>query len=218
MVDHVRVFLGYDPREAAAYYTCQQSIIEHTDANVSFFPVRGRQRDGSNSFTYARFLVPFRCHFQGTAIFLDGDMIVRSDIMELAEQIRLDAGVCVVHHDYRTKHPTKYLGNTNEDYPRKNWSSVIGWNCGFFPNRVLTPEYVSNHDGAFLHRFSWLRDDQIGSLPDYWNRLVLEQEIEDRDKLRHFTIGTPCFAEYADSPGANEWHATFARVMEPMKL
>jgi hypothetical protein len=24
----------------------------------------------------------------------------------------------------------KYLGNKNEDYPRKNWSSLILWNCG----------------------------------------------------------------------------------------
>lgn len=219
-MEQLRVFLGYDPREAAAYYVCQQSIIEHCSdpGALSFHPVTGTQRDGSNTFIYDRFLVPYRCRFHGTAIFLDGDMIVRADILDIAKQIRLDAGVTVVKHDYKTKHPVKYLGYKNEDYPRKNWSSVIGWNCGFYPNRQLTPEFVSQKDGSFLHRFSWLRDDQIGTLPSYWNRLVLEQEIDEGDRLRHFTIGTPCFAEYADSPGADEWFATLNRAMEPMKI
>lgn len=217
-MDELRVFLGFDPREAAAFYVCQQSILEYTKAEVSFHPVRGERRDGSNTFTYDRFLVPYRCGFSGVAIFLDGDMLVRTDIAELADMARLDKACCVVKHDYLTKHPTKYLGQKNDDYPRKNWSSVVVWNCAYFPNRILTPEFVAKHDGAFLHRFSWLNDSQIGEIPAEWNRLVLEQEIEDDDKLRHFTIGTPCFAEYADSPGADEWFATLNRALEPMKL
>jgi hypothetical protein len=219
MRDEIRVFLGFDPREAAAYYVCQQSILEHTKSEVAFHPVRGERRDGSNTFTYARFLVPYRCRFNGIAIFLDGDMLVRSDIAELAAMAPIAyAGAAVVKHDYRTKHPTKYLGAKNDDYPRKNWSSVIVWNCSYLPNRALTPEFVAKHDGAFLHRFEWLKDEQIGEIPANWNRLVLEQEIEDDDKLRHFTIGSPCFAEYADSPGAGEWFATLNRALEPMKL
>jgi len=216
-MDEVRVFVGFDPREAAAYHVCCQSILDNTKAEVSFHPVRGEQRDGSNTFTYARFLVPYRCGFRGVALFLDGDMVARGDIAELAELTRLDRGVCVVKHEYLTRHPVKYLGYANHDYPRKNQSSVIAWNCGYMPNRVLTPDFVSKHDGAFLHRFSWLKDEQIGDLPMQWNRLVLEQELQDDDKLRHFTIGSPCFAEYADSPGAEEWFAALNRALEPMK-
>lgn len=215
----IRVFLGYDTREAVAYHVCQQSILEHTTEDVAFYPVRGERRDGSNAFTYARFLVPYLCGFVGTAIFLDGDMLVRGDIAELAALAPMGhAGVAVVKHDYLTKYPTKYLGAKNDDYPRKNWSSVVVWNCGYYPNRVLTPSFVAKSSGEYLHRFQWLRDDQILPLPERWNRLVLEQEIQDDDTLRHFTIGTPCFAEYADSPGAEEWFATLNRVLEPMKL
>src|SRR6185312_4917242 len=137
----IRVFLGFDTREASAFYVCQQSILEHTRAEVSFHPVMGERRDGSNAFTYDRFLVPYRCGFQGVAIFLDGDMLVRADIADLAKLARLDKACCVVKHDYRTKHPTKYLGQKNEDYPRKNWSSVVAWNCSYFPNRILTPDF-----------------------------------------------------------------------------
>jgi hypothetical protein len=217
-MDEIRVFVGADPKEMVAYHVCCQSILDNTKAEVSFHPVRGEQRDGSNAFTYARFLVPYRCGFNGIAIFLDGDMVVRGDIAELAALVRFDRGACVVKHDYLTKYPVKYLGYQNRDYPRKNWGSVCVWNASFHPNRVLTPEFVAKHDGAFLHRFGWLKDEQIGDLPEAWNRLVLEQELCEDDRLRHFTIGSPCFAEYADSPGADEWFATLNRVMEPMKL
>jgi len=213
----IRVFVGYDDREAAAYHVCCQSIIENTKAQVAFYPVRGERRDGSNDFIYARFLVPFLCGFSGSAVFLDGDMIVRADIAELARMQRLDLGVQCVQHDYKTKYPTKYLGHKNDDYPRKNWSSVVLWNCGYYPNRRLTPEFVATQTGSYLHRFSWLADHQIGSIPSEWNRLVLEQEIESADKLLHYTIGTPCFAEYADCDGADEWHAAYRRATTPAR-
>jgi hypothetical protein len=196
-----------------AWHVCTESIMAHTRANVAFYPVRGMQRDGSTGFAYERFLVPYHCGFNGRAIFLDGDMLVRADIAELWDSWQSHLGVMVVKHDYKTKYPVKFLGQKNEDYPRKNWSSVILWECGFFPNRVLTPEYVSQHPGSHLHRFGWLKDEQIGSLPPSWNVLVREQELSRGDKLRHFTVGTPCFAEYAnDDP---EWHRMHQRMNFP---
>jgi|SRR5271166_2498282 len=211
----IRIFIGYDPREAVAYHVCQQSIIEtaKNPERLEFHPVTGAQRDGSNTFIYERFLVPHHCGFNGYAIFIDGDMIVRSDIEELLMQPMYYEGVRVVKHDYRTKHPTKYLGHNNEDYPRKNWSSVIVWNCGFFPNRKLTPHFVAESTGSYLHRFSWLQDDQIGALDPSWNKLVLEQDMAEDDKIRHYTIGTPCFAEYAGSDP--EWHQVYGRMIAP---
>lgn len=216
----LRVFIGFDPREAAAYHVCQQSIIEHSadPLQLSFTPVTGPLRDGSNAFTYARFEVPYRCGFQGYAIFLDGDMLVRTDIASLVDRSLMYQGAAVVKHDYKTKHPTKYLGARNEDYPRKNWSSVVVWNCGFYPNRALTPSYISSKPGSFLHRFAWLEDKQIGSLDPAWNRLVMEEPITEDDKLRHFTIGSPCFPDYADCDGAKEWHETYARTIKPLEF
>lgn len=217
MPDVLRVFVGYDPREAVAYHVCCQSIIEQTKAHVSFHPVRGERRDGSNDFIYARFLVPWLCGFSGTAVFVDGDMIVRGDIADLFALRRLDIGVQCVQHDYKTKHPVKYLGNRNEDYPRKNWSSVMLWNCGFRPNRILTPEYVASKSGSFLHRMLWLQDSQILPLPPEWNRLVMEQPVTESDRLLHYTIGTPCFQEYADCDHAEEWHAAYRRATAPCR-
>jgi hypothetical protein len=213
VTEEIRVFVGFDPREAVAYHVCCQSIIENTKAHVSFTPIRGERRDGSNDFVYARFLVPYLCGFRGRAVFLDGDMIVRSDIAELASMDTSYVGARVVQHDYKTKHPVKYLGNKNEDYPRKNWSSVILWNCSFFPNRRLSPEFVAKQPGSYLHRFAWLSDQQIGALPSEWNRLVLEEPMTSGDKLRHYTIGTPCFDEYSASDP--EWWRVYDRMKAP---
>src|SRR5512146_2312598 len=115
-MDAIPVFIGYDPRESAAFYTCQQSILEHTDRQVAFYPVRGERRDGSNDFIYARFLVPYLTGYRGHAIFLDGDMIVRGDIGDLWDlRESRYIGVSVVKHDYQTRFPVKYLGNPNPD-------------------------------------------------------------------------------------------------------
>ena len=210
----IPVFVGYDPREAIAYHTCVNSIIRHASQPVAIIPIalnlfqdyKETHTDGSNHFIYTRFLVPHLMGFKGWAIFIDGDMIIRGDIVELWNLREIDKDVMVVKHDYQTCMPVKYLGAKNEDYPRKNWSSVILWNCNSFPNRQLTPEFVQKSSGSFLHRFSWLDDDRIGDLPPEWNWLPDEYGANTEAKLLHYTLGTPCFQEFADTPQGNEWH------------
>lgn len=221
----IRVFIGYDQREAIAYHVCCQSILSRARAPVAFYPLAlnlfssdylETHTDGSNAFIYSRFLIPWLCNFQGRAIYIDSDVLVRGDIWELWDKSpQMFVGASVVKHDYQTKHPTKYLGARNDDYPRKNWSSVIVWNCNYFPNRVLSPEFVAKQAGSYLHRFSWLKDNQIGDLPVEWNKLVSEQELSDEDRLRHFTIGTPCFEGYEKQEGAGEWFNELDAAMAP---
>jgi lipopolysaccharide biosynthesis glycosyltransferase len=210
----IPVFIGYDPREAIAYHTCVNSIIRHASQPVAIIPValnlfkdyEETHKDGSNHFIYTRFLVPHLMQFSGWAIFIDGDMIVCDDIVKLWELQNPYMDVMVVKHDYKTKMPVKYLGSKNEDYPRKNWSSVILWNCSSFPNKILTPEFIQNSTGADLHRFTWLDDARIGELPKEWNWLPDEFGENKDAKLLHYTLGAPCFHEFANTPQANEWH------------
>jgi lipopolysaccharide biosynthesis glycosyltransferase len=214
MKDIIPVFIGYDPREAIAYHVCANSIIRNSSRPVSIIPVAlnlfkdysETHTDGSNHFIYTRFLVPYLMSWTGSAIFIDGDMIVRGDIAELWDLRDISKDVMVVKHDYKTKMKTKYLGSKNEDYPRKNWSSVIVWNCNSFPNRKLTPEFVQSQPGSFLHRFSWLDDERIGELPIEWNWLPDEFGPNPDAKLLHYTLGTPSFHEFANTPQAEEWH------------
>ena len=210
----IPIFVGYDPREAIAFHTCVNSIIRHATQSVAIMPValnlfqdyKETHGDNSNHFVYTRFLVPHLMGYTGWAIFIDGDMIVRDDIVKLWELQESHVDVMVVKHDYKTRMTEKYLGAKNEDYPRKNWSSVILWNCSSWPNRKLTPAFVQSQPGSYLHRFSWLNDERIGELPKEWNWLPDEYGANPAAKLLHYTLGTPCFHEFADTPQSEEWH------------
>ena len=210
----IPVFIGYDPREAIAYHVCANSIIRNASAPVAIIPValnlftdyKETHGDNSNHFVYTRFLVPYLMDFRGRAIFIDGDMVVRGDIIELYESLNTGYDVAVVKHDYKTRMPVKYMGAPNEDYPRKNWSSVIVWDCQSYPNRRLTPDFVQKQPGSFLHRFSWIDDDRIQALPIEWNWLPDELGENTDAKLLHYTLGTPCFHEFVDTTQAEVWH------------
>ena len=210
----IPVFVGYDPREAIAYHVCANSIIRNASAPVAIIPValnlftdyKETHGDNSNHFVYTRFLVPYLMDFRGRAIFIDGDMVVRGDVIELYESLQTAHDVAVVKHDYKTRMPVKYMGAPNEDYPRKNWSSVIVWDCQSYPNRRLTPDFVQKQPGSFLHRFAWIDDDRIQALPPEWNWLPDELGENTQAKLLHYTLGTPCFREFADTTQAAEWH------------
>jgi lipopolysaccharide biosynthesis glycosyltransferase len=210
----IDIFVGYDEREAVAYHTFCQSVIENTRAPVRFTPLVAHgidgQKDGSNSFVYSRFLVPYLMGYKGWAIFADGDMVVNADITELWHLRDSHYALQVVKHDYKTKHPIKYLGNKNEDYPRKNWSSLMLWNCEHEAHRHLDKYLVEELDGKYLHRFEWLKDNEIGSLPLYWNWLAMEYPSNQYAKLIHYTIGTPCFEDYKDCEMSEFWWSHYA--------
>ena len=218
----IRLMVGFDQREAVAFHTFVQSVIDVTSVPVSVTPLvlsalpgySETHTDGSNTFIYSRFLTPYLTNFEGWAIFADGDMICREDLKTLWD-IRDDRyAVMVVKHDYQTKAHQKYLGNTNENYPKKNWSSVILWNCAHPKNRHLTPGFVMSKDGKFLHRFSWLDDGDVGEIPKEWNWLTTEYPDNYQAKLLHYTLGTPCFKDYKTSPMADLWWGAHGQSQE----
>lgn len=217
----IRLFCGFDAREAIGFHTFVQSVIENTRSYPSFIPLYGDQGDGTNAFTYARFRIPELCGFQGWAIFVDAsDMLVNGgNISELWEMRDHKKAVQVVKHEYQTKHERKYVGteleSDNKDYPRKNWSSVIIWNCGHQAHKDHR-DLLRGNDGSILHRFSWLDDEQIGELPREWNWLADEYGPNDEAKLLHWTAGIPGFYQYRDAAHAQEWKAAARKVTRGM--
>lgn len=216
----IRLMVGFDQRESVAFHTFVQSVIDVTSVPVSVTPLvlsalpgySETHTDGSNTFIYSRFLTPHLANYSGWAIFADGDMICRDDLKKLWDLRDDNYAVMVVKHDYQTKAHKKYLGNKNENYPKKNWSSVILWNCGHAKNRQLTPEFVMSKNGKFLHRFSWLEEAEIGEIPAEWNWLTTEYPDNYQAKLLHYTLGTPCFKDYRSSAMSDVWWAAFNRV------
>ena len=209
----IRLFAGFDPREEVGYHTFCSSVIHGTHAPVAIAPVTGLQWDGTNAFTYARFQVPKLCHYQGWAIFADGsDMVVRGDIYELWKLCDDRFAVQVVKHHYNTQHPRKYVGTPmeadNDDYPCKNWSSVMLMNCSAPEWRDMLP----NQHGGYYHRFEFIDPRRVGKLPRKWNWLADEFGENDDAELLHWTAGIPAFHHYRDSPMACEWFGANERA------
>jgi len=222
MIEKIPIVVGFDQREAVAYHTFVQSVLEKSTLPVIFLPLAIKSLQGysethndkSNDFVYSRFLTPYLSDFKGWAIFADGDMVCRSDIKELWDLRDESKALLVVKHDYTSKVQKKYLGNINENYPRKNWSSLILWNCSHPKHKVLTPDFISSQTGKYLHRFSWLNDMDIGELPIEWNWLAIEYPNNPKAKIIHYTLGTPCFKDYRNTEMAGAWHEVQKKINE----
>ena len=225
MSESINIIVGFDQREAIAYHTFTQSIIEKSSVPVFFKPLaintlknyKEDHADRSNDFVYSRFLTPYLNNFHGWSIFADGDMICQTDIKELWDLRDESKAVLVVKHNYQTKQNIKYLGNINENYPKKNWSSLILCNCEHPKHKILTPEFIGNQSGKYLHRFSWLDEEDIGELPIEWNWLAIEYPINTSAKIIHYTLGTPCFKNYKDTDMAEIWINTYKRALQGLE-
>lgn len=216
-------FVGYDKREAVGYHVFCHSVLARTKLDVSFTPMRGsgsKPMGSSTAFDHTRWDVPRLCGYSGLAIWAECDMLCRTDIAELLECFNNKYDVMVAKHDYRTRFPVKFLGQSNEDYPRKNWSSLMVINCRAAVWQRI--DYLRLHnlpDLRLLHSFperiesvALFDQDRIGALDLGWNWLVGEYPHNPKAAFAHFTIGLPCFKEYKDCDYSNEWRAELAAL------
>jgi len=212
----IRVFIGFDPRETAAFSVLAHSIWSRASVPVAIVPIRLEQlRPGfdrprealqSTDFSFSRFMVPHLSGYAGWSVFMDCDMLMRDDIAALWALRDERCAVMCVKHDHRPTEETKFLGERQTKYEKKNWSSVMLFNnprCA-----ALSAAYVNTATGLQLHQFKWLAsDDEIGALPERWNHLVGVSAPNPDAALVHYTIGGPYFAEYRGCEFADEWHA-----------
>ena len=212
----IRVFIGYDSREAVAFSVLSHSIHAHASEPVAVAPVmldelkgiyrRSRNALQSTDFSFSRFLTPWLCDYRGWAIFMDCDMLMREDIAALWALRDERHAVQVVKHHHVPQKQTKFLNATQTKYEKKNWSSVMLLNCERC--RALTPEFVNAASGLELHQFKWLEtDDLIGEIPSRWNHLVGYDPPRPDAALVHYTIGGPYFDEYRECEYADEWRS-----------
>ena len=233
------VYIGYDPREDTAYEVLKFSIERTASQPVLVRALRkdilesiGMYRrksslingqpydeiDGkpfSTEFSFTRFLVPALNLYEGKALFMDSDMYVRSDITELFNLCDMDYySLWCVHHEYKPEKGLKMDGKIQEPYRRKNWSSLMLFNCKHPDNKKLTPLEVNTRSGLWLHTFGWLPDKEadIGRIPEEWNWLDGHSDPELKAKIVHFTTGGPWFKRWkprvthrADGDYAVEW-------------
>lgn len=216
-----QIFIGWDSKEPDAFAVLADSILRQASQPVSIVPLalrclkehywRPRGGKESTEFSISRFLVPYLSNFDGYSLFMDCDMLVQFDICDVMLYPLADPGkaVYVCPHDYTPKTATKFLGQEQTVYPRKNWSSFM-----VFDNarcQALTPDYVNTATGLQLHRFQWTTDDQLGFLPLDLNHLVGEYESKPDARILHWTLGGPWFDRRTDH--ADRWFAARAKML-----
>ena len=216
----LKIFIGYDPKEAVAFHVLCHSLLERSSKPISIVPInlrnlkklysRKHDQRQSNEFSFSRFLVPYLCNYEGFGVYMDCDMLALGDISNVLDDIDDSHAVSVVKHDYESKVKVKYLGNKQYSYPRKNWSSFIVWNCAHQANNAVNLDFIGNAEAATLHRFLWLKDEEIGELSVNWNWLVGEYDNPTDDiKVLHWTLGGPYFDEYSNTEFSDKWRKEF---------
>jgi hypothetical protein len=223
------IYIGYDPREAEAFAVCRHSLRRLSgDIPVHAICLDDMRRKGlywrqtehcdgrlwdtiseapmATEFAISRFLTPILAK-RGWALFLDCDILARDDVNELFDQADPSKAVMCVQHKHEPPPGVKMDGQLQTLYRRKNWSSVMLLNCEHAANEALTVNLINTVPGRDLHRFCWLKDDEIGALDPTWNYLVGHTDASFDPKLVHFTEGGPWFEAYRDVPYADEWRA-----------
>ncbi|CDX26692.1 conserved hypothetical protein [Mesorhizobium plurifarium] len=228
------IWIGWDPREAAAFAAAKASIERRL---ISPIQVRGlvqsnlraaglyyrptSVRDGriwddisdapcSTEFSNSRFLVPHLAK-TGLALFVDCDVLARANVETLFNRFDTDKAVMVVKHNFAPPEGLKMDGQVQTQYARKNWSSCMIFNVDHPANKALTVEMVNTLPGRDLHAFCWLEDGLIGELDASWNYLVGHTNPEIDPDIVHFTDGIPTMPGYENCEYADEWRAELER-------
>jgi hypothetical protein len=231
------IFIGYDPRESDAFAVARASIKRHLNTPIPIYglvlndlrkaglywretetrpsaadkPVLWdviSEHPMATEFAISRFLVPHIAG-DGMALFVDADVMARGAVNKLFEMATHDMSKAVwcVKHDYQPASGVKMDGQPQAVYGRKNWSSVMLWNCDHPGAKKLTPDYVNSVPGRDLHQFKFLNDGDIGELGPEWNHLVGEYPPNSAAKLVHMTLGVPTMRGFEQCEFADEWRA-----------
>lgn len=230
------LFIGYDPREDQAYRVCAYSVRVRSSIPLAINPIHlhkiqtsglytrpTQRRDHklwdmisdapmSTEFAISRFLTPHLSKTQW-AIFCDCDFLWLDDIAKLFALANDRYAVMCVQHKHQPPETSKMDGQAQLHYARKNWSSLMLFNCKHPAHMALTLDFINRVPGRDLHRFCWLKDSEIGALPETWN--WLEGHSAPRTtppSAIHYTRGGPWFDHMKDCAYAQEWRDEMARL------
>ena len=226
----MKVYIGFDEREADAAHVARKTLLEVTngglvpeflclpklhDQGLLTRPTDhrgGRDYDmhsnapASTRFAISRFLTPLLAQ-HGFALFVDCDVVFREDPRNMLREIQSKYAVSVVKHadGGGWSGLTKMGGQSQVPYARKNWSSVMLFNCDHIANRRLSLRDVNERPGRDLHRFYWLNDHEIGDLDARWNWLVDVQPRPEKIGIAHLTLGGAWVEGWAGGSFDREW-------------
>ena len=210
----MRIFIGHDSRFPQATKVCRKSMQNYNNNldiiflekdHLKKFNFYGREDipGESTEFSFTRFYVPMVCNYDGIAMFCDNDFLWKCDPTEMVKYLG-DKAIAVVKHEDMDIKQTKMDGINNKSYPRKNWSSLIIYNCSKLKH--LTKAYLDSAQASELHELKWVEDNEIAEIPRSYNHLVGYYKKHNRIKAIHYTLGGPWFEEYKNGELSEEWY------------
>ena len=225
----MKVFIGFDEREAEAASVAARSLRAVAPDLEPTFLCAAKLRDHglltrtsdhrggqdydlvsnalkSTRFAISRFLTPILAQ-EGYALFVDCDVVFHEDPRVMLQEVKAEHAVSVVKHANGGEgNYVKMVDQVQTYYPRKNWSSVMLFNCDHLANRRLSVRDINERPGRDLHAFYWLNDHEIGELWAGWNWLV--NVNPDRPQplcISHFTLGGPWIPGWAGAEHDDIW-------------
>lgn len=222
----MRVYIGHDRREQTAFdvacktargFGCEVIPLYEDRLRASGMLTRPMDRRGqrwdfnsdaamSTDFAISRFFVPLLAH-SGWALFADADVVFMQDPHELLAIANPNKAVMVVKHPPYELSATKMLGQKQQAYPRKMWSSVMLFNCDHAAHYMLNLTTLNQWPGRDLHAFKWIHDEDIGELPAEANWLVGMMPKPERPIVAHFTLGGPWLENWAPHEYDEYWES-----------
>ena len=127
------------------------------------------------------------CNYEGISIFMDGDIVVRGDVNELAQCLKEHEAAAVAQHIARFEWPSVMVFNN--------------WRC-----KALSFEYVNDPQTA-PQSLEWAKP--LGLIPKDWNHCVGYEQHNEDAKLIHYTAGLPCWPETKECPHSDKWWDEF---------
>lgn len=224
----MKVYIGWDSKEQDAYRVAEHTLWQTSSMRAEALKLERLQASGllwrnvdwrgqpwdlpssapcSTEFSISRFLVPILCQ-SGPALFADCDVVFMDSIHEVMSHYDESKAVMVVKHSH-IPGASKMVGLQQTAYSRKNWSSVMLFNCDHPANKRLTVRDVNERPGRDLHQFYWLHDSEIGELPAKFNWLVNEQKKPASPVIAHYTLGGPWIKNWLPAEHDDLWLTTF---------
>ena len=230
----MNVYIGYDSRQDYSEhfsevvnppYQVSKYSIEKYNKSVNIEPIivselklkniYWRQADylSSTEFVYSRFLTPHLNGYKGIALFCDSDFLWQTDVNELLDYYDEKYSVMCVKHNYTPPESTKMDGKAQTHYPRKNWSSLMMFNCSHPDIKKLSVKNINAKNAKWLHRFECTSDECVGEIPATFNWLEGWYNDNINPKAIHYTRGGPWHTTW-NGQYKDKWVETYNKLVK----
>lgn len=175
----VKVFVGTEPKQWLASEVLRYSILRRTKATVDiqelkYLPIQ-LNIPMYTGFSIYRYSIPELCNYQGKAIYLDADIVVVSDILDLWN-LQGKAALS------RSMHPGEPLAGRYTSVMLLDCAKLTHWNLNEWVKQINQDHSLYGKTMQALP--GGLGTPDFGDLPENFNHL---DHFDETTKIIHYT-------------------------------